>query len=105
MHVDHHQASSQTNYKRVAGTSAVFLRADHLGASPVERDGLSWSADELCANSLTAKAIKPEVNSVLALEGLEEYDPPADGDCRTVMSLNCAFVYVAKKRAWVEQRV
>jgi len=96
-------ASAQVQYKKVAGTSAVFLKANHKGPSPVERDGLSWSADELNANELSAKLFKPAVNSVLALEGLEEYDPPTDGDCRTVLSVGSSFVYVAKKKAWVEQ--
>lgn len=95
--------NNQRYYKKVAGTSAVFLRANHVGASPIERDGLSWSAAELFAQPLQVKARKPSLNSVLALEGLEEYDPPEDGDCRSVTSLNCDFVYVAKARAWVEQ--
>jgi len=31
----------------MAGTSAVFLREDHDNPAPVERDGLTWTADEL----------------------------------------------------------
>lgn len=34
-------------YKKMAGTSAVFPPADFEGPSPVERDGLSWTATEL----------------------------------------------------------
>lgn len=97
--------NKQVQYKKVAGTSAVFLKASHKGPSPVERDGLSWNADELYSAELDAKLLKPAVSSVLALEGLEEYDPPTDGDCRTVLSVGSAFVYVAKKKAWVEQGV
>jgi hypothetical protein len=32
-------------YKKMAGTSAVFLREDYDGPSPVERDGMIWQAD------------------------------------------------------------
>ena len=35
------------NYKKMAGTSAVFLSSEYDGASPVERDGMLWSAKEL----------------------------------------------------------
>ena len=38
---------STTTYKKIAGTSAVFLSADFAKASPIERDGLIWTANEL----------------------------------------------------------
>lgn len=34
-------------YKKMAGTSAVFIPANFNHASPVERDGLVWSDAEL----------------------------------------------------------
>ena len=42
-----------SSYKKMAGTSAVFLSADYGGASPVERDGMVWSAEELHLDQLT----------------------------------------------------
>lgn len=95
-------SESATTYKKVAGTSAVFLRVDHAGAAPIERDGLIWTSAELAAEGALPRTKKSALNNVLALEGLEEYDPPSDGDCRAVLSLNTTFIYVAEKRAWVE---
>lgn len=37
----------------------------------------------------------------LALEGLEEYDPPSAGDARYVNNLGLAFVYIEQTRGWV----
>jgi len=38
----------------------------------------------------------------LALEGLEEYEPPGDGDVRLVSSLNASFIYMDCLRGWVQ---
>ncbi|MDB3898125.1 hypothetical protein N9329_01730 [Gammaproteobacteria bacterium] len=91
------------NYKKMAGTSAVFLSADYNGASPVERDGVFWSAEELHLNApLTARQDKPPMHNALALEGLEDYDAPEDGDVRAVASIGSEFVYLNSIRAWVQ---
>ncbi len=39
-------------YKKMAGTSAVFLSANFEKASPVERDGVIWTSEELHLESL-----------------------------------------------------
>jgi len=90
-------------YKKMAGTSAVFVIATHAGASPVERDGLTWTESELgldgCSRSLRWRE---PIDSSLALEGLEEYDRPMQGDARYVNKLQAAFVYIDKIQGWVE---
>ncbi len=92
-----------TTYKKMAGTAAVFVSADYDGPSPVERDGMSWSAEELgLAEANKTLRWKPVIDSSLALEGLEEYEPPAAGDARYVTKLGVAFVYVGKIRGWVQ---
>ena len=90
-------------YKRMAGTSAVFLREDYDGPSPVERDGMVWQAEELHLNELpdTLKSLDAMAN-VLALEGLEDYDPATHGDLRQVASIGRRFVYLAPIRGWVQ---
>ena len=90
-------------YKRMAGTSAVFLREDYDGSSPVERDGMVWQADELHLNELPP-SLKPldAMANVLALEGLEDYDPATHGDLRQVNSIGKSFVYLASIRGWVQ---
>lgn len=90
-------------YKRMAGTSAVFLREDYDGASPVERDGMVWQADELHLDELpdTLSPLDAMAN-VLALEGLEDYDPATHGDMRQVNSVGKSFVYLASIRGWVQ---
>ena len=91
------------NYKKMAGTSAVFLSADYEGASPVERDGMLWSAEELHLNAaLSARQDKPPMHNALALEGLEDYDVPEDGNVRAVASIGSEFVYLNAIRAWVQ---
>jgi hypothetical protein len=93
----------QRLYKKMAGTSAVFISVDHSGASPVERDGMVWTESELgldtCSRTLYWRA---PIDSSLALEGLEEYDTPQQGDARYVNKLKTAFVYVEKIKGWVE---
>ncbi len=92
-----------TAYQRMAGTSAVFLSTDYQGASPVERDGMVWSAQELHLDQLTAERNpQPAMQTVLALEGLEEYDMPSSGDVRKVESLNASFVYFDQIHAWLQ---
>ncbi|NKB32710.1 MAG: hypothetical protein GKR91_06395 [Pseudomonadales bacterium] len=87
----------------MAGTSAVFLSTDYEGASPVERDGMVWSAKELHLSQLTeVRNPKPPMQTVLALEGLEEYDMPVNGDVRKVDSLNASFVYFELTHAWIQ---
>ena len=91
-------------YKKMAGTSAVFLKAAYQGAAPVERDGMQWSAGELhLPEEWPVLALKPAMANVLALEGLEEYDPPAHGDVRMVNSLGVEFVYWQPVRGWVQR--
>lgn len=90
-------------YKKLAGTSAVFVSTDHRGSSPIERDGLVWKEDELGIDGLShVLRWMPPLDNVLALEGLEDYDPPKAGDARYINSLHCAFVFVEKIRGWVE---
>lgn len=86
----------------MAGTSAIFIPADYDKSSPVERDGLIWSDTELSMPT-TPQALqwKPPLKSTLALEGLEEYDPPATNDARYIVNLGIAFVYIEKIRGWV----
>ena len=92
----------QRIYKKMAGTSAVFLRADFDSPSPVERDGLTWTDTELSMpSSPHTLKWKPPIESALALEGLEEYDPPSNGDARYVNKLGIALVYIGKIRGWV----
>lgn len=90
-------------YKRMAGTSAVFLREDYDGPSPVERDGMVWQAEELHLNEVPA-ALNPldAMANVLALEGLEDYDPATHGDLRLVSSIGERFVYLEPIRGWVQ---
>lgn len=89
-------------YKKMAGTAAVFIYADQHANSPVERDGMVWQASELKLDSLGAINTKPAMASTLALEGLEDYDPPNHGDCRQVSALDANFVYVEPIKGWVE---
>jgi len=92
----------QRLYKKMAGTSAVFIPADFASASPVERDGLVWTDAELAMpSSRQALQWKPPLDSSLALEGLEEYEPPATGDARYINNLGISFVYIGKIRGWV----
>ena len=93
----------QKNYKRMAGTSAVFVLDSYQGASPVERDGLVWSEAELHLQELSTLSRELDaMANALALEGLEDYDPPQDGDIRPVRSLGVRFAYLARARAWVQ---
>ena len=90
-------------YKKMAGTAAVFVVADTHDGSPVERDGMTWSDEELGMTTGARRLHwKEPMDSSLALEGLEEYDPPAPGDARYVNKLGVAFVYIGKIRGWVE---
>lgn len=92
----------QRVYKKMAGTSAVFLTSNFDSPSPIERDGLTWTDAELSMpTSPQSMYWKPSIDSALALEGLEEYDPPSDGDARYVNKLGIAFVYIGKIKAWV----
>ncbi len=89
-------------YKKMAGTSAVFLSTDYKHASPVERDGMIWAAAELHLSELPEiRTPKLTLANVLALEGLEDYDPPENGDVRFVKSVGEEFVYFKKIQAWV----
>lgn len=93
----------QRLYKKMAGTSAVFVTDNHSGASPVERDGLTWTEHELGLDSCSrALHWREPMDSSLALEGLEEYDRPQHGDARYVSKLQAAFVYIERIQGWVE---
>ena len=90
-------------FKKMAGTSAVFLSSDFEQASPVERDGMIWSAAELTLYELPPQLNKkPAMATVLALEGLEDYDPPDNGDVRKVEAVGTEFVYLERVKAWVQ---
>lgn len=96
-------SSLVSNYKKMAGTSAVFLASDYQGASPVERDGMVWTAAELHLDQLPRdRQLKPPIHNALALEGLEEYDRPHDGDVRRVESVDSNFIYFDRIHAWVQ---
>lgn len=95
-------AMRQRSYKKMAGTSAIFIPADFNSASPVERDGMVWSDGELhMPEAAQPLHWQPPMDSCLALEGLEEYNPPAAGDARYVNNLGMAFVYNGAIRGWV----
>ncbi len=91
------------NYKKMAGTSAIFV-IDGLHANkPVERQGMTWTEKELQLNTMPHSLTqKPPMATSLALEGLESYDAPAHGDVREVGALDTKFVYIAPVKAWVE---
>ncbi|CAA0113445.1 Uncharacterised protein [BD1-7 clade bacterium] len=90
-------------YKKLAGTSAVFVTANLEGPSPVERDGMIWSSAELHIDQLPEERTpQAAMASPLALEGLEDYDPPAHGDVRHVSSLNADFIFNHAARAWIQ---
>ena len=92
----------QRIYKKMAGTSAIFIPADYASSSPVERDGMVWTDTELSMPASPQRLLwKPPLMSTLALEGLEEYDPPSTDDARYVNNLGIAFVYIGKIRGWV----
>lgn len=89
-------------YKKIAGTSAIFIPADFASSSPVERDGLAWTDSELGMPTIPQPLRwQPPLESTLALEGLEEYDPANDGDARYINNLGIALVYISKIRGWV----
>jgi hypothetical protein len=90
-------------YKKMAGTSAVFLREDYDGPSPVERDGMIWQAEELHLDELPSEFTPLDaMANVLALEGLEDYDPATHGDIRRVESVGEYFVYLERIQGWVQ---
>ena len=90
-------------YKKMAGTSAVFLQEDYDGPSPVERDGMIWQAEELHLDELPGKFTPLDaMANALALEGLEDYDPATHGDMRRVDSVGEYFVYLDRIRGWVQ---
>lgn len=92
-------------FRKMAGTAAVFVFVDHHGPSPVERDGLVWTAQELhYDDALPLLRQRPAMANALALEGLEEYDQPQHGDVRYVESLGSAFVYWLPVRGWIQYR-
>lgn len=89
-------------YKKMAGTSAIFIPVEFSSASPVERDGLVWTDIELnMPNNPMPLQWQEPLASTLALEGLEEYAPPSPGDARYISNIGIAFVYVGETRAWV----
>lgn len=91
------------NYKKMAGTSAVFVIDGQHANKPVERQGMTWSSDELHLQTVPEQLTpKASMATNLALEGLESYDPPQHGDVRQVTALDARFVYVAPIRGWVE---
>ncbi len=92
-----------SNYKKMAGTSAVFISTEYTQASPVERDGLIWSEEELHLAELpNTRQDKPSMSNAIALEGLEDYDIPSNGDVRYVESMDVNFIYFEKIRGWIQ---
>lgn len=91
------------DYQKMAGTSAVFVIADIATAIPVERDGPRWTAKELYVDQkIEVSEHKSPMASVLALEGLEDYDPAEHGDVRLVQSMGVCFIYSKNIRGWVQ---
>jgi len=92
------------NYKKMAGTAAVFVFADQHADKPVERQGMVWSDKELHLDTVDLNTLTPKDSMAtnLALEGLESYDPPSHGDVREVTALRARFVYVEAIKGWVE---
>ncbi len=90
-------------YKKLAGTSAVFILDGYQGAAPVDREGMVWTESELHLDQMPSeqRPLAAMANG-LALEGLEEYDPPTDGDVRQVSSLGVTFIYMGCIRGWVQ---
>jgi hypothetical protein len=90
-------------YKKLAGTSAVFILDGYQGTAPVDREGLVWTESELHLDQMSTepRPLAAMANG-LALEGLEEYDPPTDGDVRQVNSLNASFMYMKSIRGWIQ---
>lgn len=90
-------------YKKLSGTSAVFILDSYAGASPVEREGMVWTEDELQLKDIPSRLnLQSAMANGLALEGLEEYQPPSHGDLRQVDSLGVSFVYSACIKGWVQ---
>ncbi len=91
------------NYKKMAGTSAVFVSTEYTQASPVERDGMIWNSHELHLDDLPSQhQQKAPMSNALALEGLEDYDKPSNGDIRHVESMGVNFIYFEKIQGWVQ---
>lgn len=90
-------------YKKMAGTCAVFIDEHNPNSSAQERDGLTWTADELHLEEIPGQLNRkePMANS-LALEGLEDYDPPSHGDLRLMQCTGTDFVYIAPSKAWIQ---
>lgn len=87
----------------MAGTSAVFLSADFAKASPIEREGMTWTEKELHLEQLPhQQQQKSAMANALALEGLEDYDIPNNGDVRRVESIGTEFIYFDLIRGWVQ---
>jgi len=96
------QEKVMRTYKKMAGTSAVFIPTYFATPSPVERDSMTWTDTELSMSESPLTLLwQPAMDSSLALEGLEEYEPPKNGDARYVKNLGIAFVYIGKIRGWV----
>ena len=90
-------------YKKMAGTSAVFVLSNSHANKPVEVQGMEWSSEELHLETKPPTFIeKPAMATSLALEGLESYDPPVHGDVRAVTALDAQFVYIESIKGWVE---
>lgn len=92
-------------YKKMAGTSAVFVSTEYSHASPIERDGMVWTGSELHLEDLpNDRRHKASMSNALALEGLEDYDIPSSGDIRHVESMGINFIYFEKIHGWIQLR-
>lgn len=90
-------------FKKMAGTSAVFVIDGEHTNKPVEVQGMVWNSEELKLHTQPeAPCEKPPIATSLALEGLESYEPPSHGDLRRVTALDANFMYIAPIKGWVE---
>jgi hypothetical protein len=63
-------------YKKMAGTSAVFVSAQYPHASPVERDGMVWNSSELHVDDLPDdRRYKASMSNALALAACRTSPP------------------------------
>jgi len=68
-----------------------------------QRPRMIWQAEELHLDELPGECTPLDaMANVLALEGLEGYDPAAQGDIRRVESVGKYFVYLERIQGWVQ---
>ena len=61
-----------------------------------------WSVGKLHFDQISLqRRQKSAMSNALALEGLEDYDPPQNGDTRKVESIAADFIYFDLIHAWI----